>query len=252
MSRLAVVIAAYNEEENVEALTRRLHRTLSGLAGWTWEIVYVVEGRDRTREILERLAAGIGGIRILYQEEPAGIGNAFRRGFATLPEDLDFVVTLDADLNHQPEEIPRLLEAARRTGCDILIGSRFLEESRVDGTPVWKRVLSGTMNVLMRYLYGLRVRDKTSGFRIYRGDVIRCLDFEGEAFAFLPEILIRASAAGLTLAEEPIHFIFRREGRSKMAIWDTTFSYLRLLRARFSRRRSAAPKRPCNPARSGG
>lgn len=251
MNRLAVVIAAYNEEENVEALTRRLHRTLSGLAGWTWEIVYVVEGRDRTRAILERLAAEIGGVRILYQEEPAGIGNAFRRGFAVVPEGTQFVVTLDADLNHQPEEIPRLLEAARRTGCDILIGSRFLEESQVEGTPLWKRALSGAMNVMMRYFYGLRVRDKTSGFRVYRGEVLPCLEFEGEAFAFLPEILIRASAAGLTIAEEPIHFIFRREGRSKMAIWNTTWSYLRLLRARFSRR-SAAPKRPCSPARSGG
>lgn len=251
MSRLAVVIAAYDEEENVEALTRRLRRTLSGLAGWTWEIVYAVEGRDRTRETLERLAAEIGGVRILYQEEPAGIGNAFRRGFAALPDDVDFIVTMDADLNHQPEEIPRLLQAARRRGCDVLIGSRFLEASRIEGTPLWKRFLSGTMNLLMRWLYGLRVRDKTSGFRIYRGEVLRSLEFESEAFAFLPEILIRASAAGLVLAEEPIHFIFRREGRSKMGIRNTTVSYLRLLRARFSRR-SAAPRRPCTPVRSGG
>lgn len=249
MSRLAVVIAAYDEEENAEALTRRLHRTLSGLAGWTWEIVYVVEGRDRTREILERLAAEIGGLRILYQEAPAGIGNAFRRGFAAVPEGLDFVVTLDADLNHQPEEIPRLLEAARRSGCDVLIGSRFLAASRVEGTPLWKRFLSGTMNLLMRWLYGLRVRDKTSGFRVYRAEALRSLEFENEDFAFLPEILIRASAAGLTLAEEPIHFVFRREGRSKMGIWKTSLSYLRLLRARFSRR-AAGPRRPCSPARN--
>lgn len=251
MSKLAVVIAAYNEEENVEALTRRLHATLGGLDGWAWEIIYVVEGRDRTREILEGLAAGIGGLRILYQEKPSGIGNAFRRGFSAVPADAGWVVTLDADLNHQPEEIPRLLAAAGRTGCDILIGSRFLDASRVDGTPLWKRFLSGTMNLLMRWLYGLRVRDKTSGFRVYRGEVLRCLEFEGDAFAFLPEILIRASAAGMTIAEEPIHFIFRREGRSKMAIWETTLSYLRLLRARFSRR-SAVPKRPCNSARSDG
>jgi dolichol-phosphate mannosyltransferase len=250
MSKLAVVVAAYDEEENVEALTRRLHRTLSGLVGWSWEIVYAVEGRDRTREILERLAAEIGGVRLLYQEEPAGIGNAFRRAFAALPDDLDFVVTLDADLNHQPEEIPRLLAAARRSGCDILIGSRFLAASRVEGTPLWKRALSGTMNVLMRYLYGLRVRDKTSGFRVYRGEALRRLAFEGEAFAFLPEILIRAGAAGMTLAEEPIHFIFRREGRSKMGIWNTALSYLTLLRARF--RRSTAPRHRCSPARSGG
>lgn len=248
--RLAVVIAAYDEEENAEALTRRLHKTLSGLSGWTWEIVYVVEGRDRTREILERLAAELGNIRVLYQEKPSGIGNAFRRGFAAVPEGTGWVVTMDADLNHQPEEIPRLLEAARATGSDILIGSRFLDASRVDGTPLWKRFLSGTMNLLMRVLYGLRVRDKTSGFRIYRGEALRFLEFENDAFAFLPEILILARRAGLVLAEEPIHFIFRKDGRSKMGIWDTSVSYLTLLRAasRSSARRSqlspsAAPRR---------
>lgn len=239
-SRLAVVIAAYDEEENAEPLTRRLHRTLSGLQGWTWEIVYVVEGRDRTREILERLSAELGHIRVLYQEEPAGIGNAFRRGFAALSEDTGWVVTMDADLNHQPEEIPRLLEAARAAGSDILIGSRFLGASRVEGTPLWKRFLSGTMNHLMRFLYGLHVKDKTSGFRVYRGEALRFLDFRNGAFAFLPEILILARRAGLVLAEEPIHFIFRKEGQSKMGIWDTSVSYLTLLTAasRSSARRS--------------
>ena len=240
MSRLAVVIAAYDEEENAEALTRRLHKTLSGLSGWTWEIVYVVEGRDRTREILERLAAELGRLRVLYQEEPAGIGNAFRRGFAAVPEDAGWVVTMDADLNHQPEEIPRLLEAARATGSDILIGSRFLEASEVEGTPLWKRFLSGTLNVLMRVRYGLRVKDKTSGFRVYRASALRSLEFKNDAFAFLPEILIRAGRAGLVLNEEPIHFIFRKEGRSKMGIWDTSLSYLTLLSTpkRSSARRS--------------
>jgi len=230
MSQAIVVIAAYDEEENVEPLTRRLAASLSSLAGWSWEIVYVVEGTDGTREILEGLAAEIPGLRILYQERPSGIGNAFRRGFAAVPPDADWVATLDADLNHQPEEIPRLLEAASRRGCDVLVGSRFLEASEVEGTPLWKRFLSGTINQLMRFLYGLRVKDKTSGFRVYRAEVLRGLEFESSAFAFLPEILIRAHRAGYVLGEEPIRFTYRQEGRSKMAIWGTTVSYLKLLR----------------------
>jgi dolichol-phosphate mannosyltransferase len=242
MSRLAVVIAAYDEEGNVEPLTRRLETALSALAGWNWEIVYVVEGTDRTCEILAELAKEIPGLRILYQERPSGIGNAFRRGFAAVPLDAEWVVTLDSDLNHQPEEIPRLLEAIRRRGCDVLVGSRFLEGSEVEGTPLWKRFLSGTMNHLMRFLYGLRVRDKTSGFRIYRAEVLRNLEFESSAFAFLPEILIRAHRAGFILGEEPIHFIYRREGQSKMRIWETTVSYLRLLRPRLCLARRPTPR----------
>jgi dolichol-phosphate mannosyltransferase len=243
VSRLSVVIAAYDEEGNVEPLTRRLAKALSTLGGWSWEVLYVVEGTDRTREILEGLAGEIPGLRVLYQERPSGIGNAFRRGFAAVPPETDWVVTLDADLNHQPEEIPRLLESAGRRGCDVLVGSRFLAGSEVDGTPLWKRFLSGTMNHLMRFLYGVRVKDKTSGFRVYRAEVLRRIEFESSAFAFLPEVLIRAHRAGFTIAEEPIHFIYREEGRSKMAIWPTTVSYLKLLRPRFGASKRMGKKR---------
>ncbi|HEX2224785.1 MAG TPA: glycosyltransferase [Thermoanaerobaculia bacterium] len=240
MSHLTVVIAAYNEEGNVEPLTRRLHRALSGMAGWSAEILYVVEGTDRTREILAGLAQEMPGLRVLYQERPSGIGSAFRRGFAAVSAETEWVVTLDADLNHQPEEIPRLLEAARRGGSDVLVGSRFLQGSEVDGTPLWKRFLSGSMNQVMRFLYGLRVADKTSGFRVYRAEVLRSIAFRNDAFAFLPEVLILAHRAGFRIAEEPIHFIYRQEGRSKMEIWPTTVSYLRLLGSRFGPVRKAA------------
>jgi dolichol-phosphate mannosyltransferase len=241
--KLTVVIAAYNEEENIEALTRRLDRSLRTLPGCSWEVVFVVEGRDRTREILERLSGEIPRVRILYRAEPSGLGNAFRRGFAAVGPDADLVVTMDADLNHQPEEIPRLIEALERTGSDIIVGSRFLPGSRVEGTPLWKRFLSGTMNFLMRYLYGLSVSDKTSGFRVYRAAALRQIEFTNPAFAFLPEMLIRAHQAGLRIAEEPIRFVFRTEGQSKLRILPTTLSYLSLLRARFESLRQQPPKR---------
>ncbi len=236
MTKLSVVIAAYNEQENIEPLLRRLHSTLSGVPNWTWEMIFVVEGRDRTREILDQLAAELGGdIRVLYNEEPSGLGNAFRRGFAAVAPEADLVLTLDADLNHQPEEIPRLIERLRESRADIVVGSRFLEGSTVEGTPFWKRFLSGVMNFFMRYLYGLRVLDKTSGFRVYRAEALRALEFRNQAFAFLPEMLIRAHNLGFHIVEEPIHFIFRREGKSKLDFWSTSWSYLTLLGTRVDR-----------------
>lgn len=244
--KLAVVIAAYDEEENIEELVRRLDRslgTLPGAAGRDRELLFVVEGRDRTCEILARLAGEIPGIRVLYREEPSGLGNAFRRGFAAIGPDVGRVVTLDADLNHQPEEIPRLLDAFQRSGSDILVGSRFLDASRVEGAPLWKRFLSGLLNRLMRHLFGLRVLDKTSGFRVYRAEVLRAVEFESSSFAFLPEILIRAHAAGFRIAEEPIHFVFRVHGRSKMRLWATSLSYLRLLGTRSASRTRSRPAR---------
>jgi len=231
--RISVVIAAYDERENIEPLTRRIAKQIENLA--TWELLYVIEGKDGTLAIAERLAREIPNIRILYEEKPRGLGGAFRRGFAAVSPASDYVITMDADLNHQPEEIPRLLRAMKDRNADILVGSRFVEGGRADGTPAWKLALSGTLNVVMRMVFGLRIKDKTSGFRIYRAGVLRAMTFENDNFAFLPELLIRASALGMRIVEEPIHFIFRRQGVSKMHFLTTTLSYLSLLRLRIPR-----------------
>ena len=228
--KLGAVIAAYNERDNVEGLTRRLLAVLASSKHLTWEVLYVVEGDDGTREVVERLKGELPGIRILYQREATGLADAFRRGFSVLPADCDFVLTMDADLNHRPEEIPRLLESILASGADIVVGSRFVPGARIDGVPIWKRMLSALGNLGMSLALERKVRDKTSGFRIYRASALRSLPFDSAGFAFLPEILIRASAAGMTIVEVPIHFVYRVHGASKMHLWSTAKSYLDLAR----------------------
>ena len=228
--KLAVVIAAYDEVANIGQLTHRLAASLASIPDCSWELVFAVEGEDGTHEELQRLLQEIGSIRILYRREPTGLGAALRRAFAAVTDDTDFVVTMDADLNHQPEEIPRLLAAARRRDCDVLVGSRFIGGSEAEGIPLWKRSLSGSFNCLMTRLYRLDVRDMTSGFRVYRAEVLRRVRYDNDRFASLPELLIHASRSGYRLAEEPIYFRYRRHGESKMAFWPTSLSYLSLLR----------------------
>ena len=238
--KVSVVIAAYDERENIESLTRRIEAVFRSLP-YAWELLYIIEGTDGTLEIVQALGQEIPEIRVLYREQPAGLGNAFRRGFAAVAQSAHFVVTMDADLNHQPEEIPRLLEGLQTRQADILVGSRFTEGGRVEGTPAWKLFLSGTLNVVMRIVFGLRIKDKTSGFRIYRASALRALSFDSGNFAFLPELLIRAKRRGMRIVEEPIHFIFRTRGKSKMKIWTTAMSYLSLAKMVWPRnRRSSA------------
>jgi 4-amino-4-deoxy-L-arabinose transferase-like glycosyltransferase len=141
---------------------------------------------------------------------------------------------MDADLNHEPEEIPRLLEEIQRRDLDVLVGSRFIAGSRNEGIPLWKWVLSILMNRLIASLFDVEIRDKTSGFRIYRADALRRLTgYRNNDFAFLAEMLIRATDEGLRIGEAPIHFTFRTRGESKMSIPKTSRSYLILLRSRF-------------------
>lgn len=225
--KVSAVIAAWDERGNVEVLTRRLATVLDGL-GVPWEIVYVVEGTDGTRDVLEGLAGEHPGLRVLYQARPQGLGAAFRRGFGAAADDADVVVTMDADLNHQPEELPRLLAAFRERGCDILVGSRFVPGGTVDHIPFWKAVASRRLNPVMRRLFGVAVHDLTSGYRLYRRDVLRTLTYSADNFAFLPELLLEAAARGLVIAEEPIRFTYRVNGRSKMKLWKTSRSYIGL------------------------
>jgi dolichol-phosphate mannosyltransferase len=226
--KIAVVIAAYNESETIRPLTVRLVQELHSLKDTSWKLIYVIEGMDGTVEIARDFAAQHPEIEILYNERPTGLGRAFRRGFDALPADTDFVVTMDADLNHQPEEIPRLLAAAQRKQADIVVGSRRMEDSSVEGMPPLKMAVSRGVNRTMHVLMGLGVNDLTSGFRVYRASALRRLEFENNGFAFLPEILIGAAAGGLRVIEEPIRFTVRRAGLSKMHIAATIMSYMRL------------------------
>lgn len=245
---VVAVIAAYDEAATIEALTRRLAASLARVSA-NWQVIYALDGGDPSREILQRLAAelGVRHIQVLHEPLPQGFAAAFRRGFAALPTHADYVVTMDADLNHQPEEIPTLLTAAVERDLDVVVGSRFVPGARVDGTPRWKSFLSRTMNVVIRHLFSLSVLDKTSGFRIYRAAVLPELlaATRLRGFELLPEILVAAERRKLRLAELPIHFSYRRQGKSKMRIGATIVGYLRLLaRSRERLRQKAGQQHP--------
>ncbi len=230
--KLTVVIAAYNEVSTIRPLTTRLVQALDNIESVAWQLIYVIDGTDGTVEIAREFAFQRPEIQILYREEPDGLGRAFRRGFDAVSMDTDYVVTLDADLNHQPEEIPRLLSVARESVADVVVGSRRVKQSKVEGMPFWKNTLSRNVNRIMQLLMRVRVNDMTSGFRVYRAGALREIRFTNVGFAFLPEILIDAASRRFKIVEEPIRFVFREEGESKMAILSTGVSYLRLFATR--------------------
>lgn len=239
--KVAVVIAAYDEAGNIGPLTERLIQTLDSLPDASWKLIYVIEGNDGTVDIARSYAQQRSEVQVFYGEKPSGLGRAFRRGFDAVAGDTDFVVTMDADLNHQPEEIPRLLAHVQESGADIVVGSRRLEESSEHGTPAWKRAISHAGNRCMHMFMGMQTADLSSGFRVYKGGALRQIAFESPGFAFLPEILIIASARGLKIVEAPICFVFRKTGESKLRIGQTGMGYLRLFYTYFRSKLRASP-----------
>ena len=226
--KITVVIAAYNELDTIHALTTRLVAALDEMDAASWKLIYVIDGTDGTVEIARKFAAERSQIQVIHNQQPSGLGRAFLRGFQEIPDDTDYVVTMDADLNHQPEEIPKLLATSERAHADIVVGSRRIQQSTVEGVPLWKSALSQTVNRMMHILMGTRINDLTSGFRVYRASSLRRIEFENVGFAFLPEILIDAASKRMKVVEEPIRFVFREAGESKMHIAATSLSYVRL------------------------
>jgi len=224
---LAVVIPAYFERENLDELTKRLLKTLSNL-NFDCEILYVIEGDDGSAEFLDGL--NDPRVKYIYNHERLGSAKSSILGFSKVIPYADLILTMDADLNHQPEEIPNLLKCLKEKSADVTIGSRYIKDGKIFGVPAWKRFLSRWMNIFINVLSGIKVADKTSGFRIYKKSAVKFIIENNRAknFEFYPETILQLHKAGFTFAETPINFIDRVRGVSKMSKTRTIFGYLKM------------------------
>ncbi len=230
--KISAVIPAYFERENLEELTERLVRELGKITP-DFEILYVIQGNDGSKEFLDGLKDT--RVRFLYFQDPLGVAGAFLAGFRDVVNKSEFIITMDADLNHQPEEIIRLWNTQKENDSDITIGSRYINGGKIIGMPVWKNVASKLMNKIINLFSGISVADKTSGFRIYKPEVIRRVleNVKATNFEFYPEVILVANKFGFKFAEAPITFIFRTRGESKMYKMQTIAGYIKMFISKF-------------------
>ncbi len=226
---LAVVIPAVNERENLELLLPALRETLVGL-GVTHEIVVADGGsRDGTREAAERR-----GTRVVLQKE-RGYGGALLAGFASTTA--PYIVTMDADLSHRPIFLEEFWK--RREEGEVLIASRYVPGGRADmGWP--RRVLSRILNRTYSRVLSLPIRDLSSGFRMYRRDVLVDLTLTARDFDVLEEILIHIFAQGWRIREVPFHYMSRGSGRSHARLLTFGWAFLKTLVRMWQLRNSVA------------
>jgi len=225
--KITAVVPVYNEEDTIREFATRLLAALDGLP-CDYEAVFVVEGQARTLDELTQLSRVNPKVRLTHSERPLGLGRAIRKGLTLVDADSDFVLTMDADLNHQPEEIHRLLGAVGR--ADVVIGSRRREGRKVWQPSVLRRTCSGLANWALRTLFKVPAEDATSGFRLYSAEVIRGVRDEigAREFEVTAELLVRAVRRGFRIAEVPITFLPRPRGRSKLSYWRSGIGYARL------------------------
>ena len=220
--RISVVVPAYNEAESLPELHRELEAALDAL-GHTWEIIYVDDGsRDGSDEVMGRLAAGDPRVRGAVLRRNFGKSAALATGFRLARG--EWVATLDADLQDDPAELPRLVEALGQ-GNDLVSGWK---RNRQD--PLTKTLPSRLFNAVTSAVAGLKLHDFNCGLKVYRREVIEAIEVYGELHRFMPAL---AHWAGFRIAEVPVHHRPRKHGRSKYG-WERFINgFLDLLVAAF-------------------
>jgi dolichol-phosphate mannosyltransferase len=212
-----ITIPTYQEAENIDLIVRRVRDAVPEA------IIVVVDDNspDGTAEKAEALAAEIGGIHVLRRPKKMGLGSAYREGFAAgLARGYDVMIEIDADLSHDPADIPRLLRAIEN-GADLAIGSRYVEGGSVPHWPRERLLLSKAGNRYAAWVLGLGLCDATAGYRAFRASMLRQIDFStarSSGYGFQVEMAYRVAGVGGRIEEVPICFTDRMRGTSKMSL----------------------------------
>lgn len=225
---ISAVIPVYNEKDNIKELTNRLYPILREHSD-EFEIVYVYQGRDGGKEILKKMQKKFPRIKMKYFPNPIGVGYAFKVGFYMVSGNATHILTLDGDLNHDPSEVPKFIEASKI--ADIVVGSRYIEFGKFDQMPLIKKKISYFANFIITHIFNMSIKDISSGFRLYNAKVIRDIreELRFKNYEFYPESLIIASRKGYKIREIPITYYKRRYGESKLNLFKTGIGYARLI-----------------------
>lgn len=210
-----VVLPTYNEGRNIT-------RVATGILAHPWTRLLVVDdgSPDGTADMAEQLGTKYPGrLNVMRRKGLRGLGLAYVDGLSwALESGAPAVCQMDADLSHNPEHLPALREALGQN--DLVIGSRYIPGGAIKNWPPHRIALSGFANRYIRTITGLRTRDCTSGYRLWRREALAKIPIanaRANGYAFLTEMLYQAGRQGYRIAEVPITFVERQEGYSKVS-----------------------------------
>jgi glycosyltransferase involved in cell wall biosynthesis len=230
--RYSVVVPFHNEQESVVELHRQLSEVMTGKYEPV-EFVYVDDqSSDATPQLLAKIAQEDARVAILRLKRNYGQTTALAAGFDFATGDI--VISMDGDLQHDPTEIPMMLEALEKTGADIVSGWR---QKRVDNY-VMRRLPSRVANWMMAKLSGVDIHDFGTTFKVYRRETIQDVPLYGEMHRFIPAL---AAWNGAKIVEVPIRNIVRPEGKSHYGISRTVRVFFDIITIRFLMRYMTRP-----------
>lgn len=219
-----IIIPTYNERENIRSVVEHI----LGLKEDFHILIVDDNSPDGTGEIVEKFNKN-EKLKIIHREKKLGLGTAYIQGFKwALSKDFEYIFTMDADLSHNPKYLPLFLEKINE-GCDMVVGSRYIENGGIINWPIYRLLLSKAANLYTRIITRLPLTDSTGGFNCYRREVLESIDLDrvsSDGYAFQIEMKFKVWKKGFRLGEIPIIFVDRRFGQSKISrkiVWKAIF-----------------------------
>ena len=230
-----VLMPTYNEAETLEKTVGDLFEINQNI-----DLLIIDDNSpDGTGAIADRLASANPRISVLHRHKKRGLGDAYIAGFhKCLEKPYTHLVEMDADGSHRAEDLPKLLQSA--PGSDLVIGSRWVSGGEVANWSKLRLAISRNGNRYASWTLRSKVRDMTSGFRIYSADLLRKLPLsrmQAHGYAFQVEMTMRSELVGAKIVEVPIKFVEREGGSSKMSFWIVVEAFLLCTLWRFFRPR---------------
>jgi len=224
-----IIIPTYNEIDNIEKL---LEQVLA--KSETIEVLVIDDNSpDGTALRVKFMQSSEPRIHILERPGKMGLGSAYVTGFKyALERDYDYIIEMDADFSHNPEDIPLLLNAAKK--YDLVIGSRYCEGVNIIHWPIKRLLISYFASKYVRTITRMPVKDPTSGFKCFQRKVLENIDLDkilSDGYAFQIEMNFRAWVKGFHIKEISIVFTERKNGVSKMSrkiVWEAAWMVWRL------------------------
>ena len=210
-----VISPTYNERKNIQSLVEQVLGP-----NLDYHLLVVDDNSpDKTAEKVKELQQLYPNLHLEERPGKAGLGTAYLFGFQwALDRRFEAIVQMDADLSHDPKDVPRLV--AELENHDLVIGSRYVEGVSVVNWPIRRLILSYSANLYSRIITGMPINDATGGFKAWRGsllDTIRLEKVRSQGYSFQIEMNFRAWRLEASIKEETIIFVDRTIGESKMS-----------------------------------
>src|SRR5215469_13329502 len=173
MNKTLVIVPTYNEKDNLPPLAERLLKLPVPV-----DLLVVDDNSpDGTGKIADDLAAKHPSIHVLHRAQKNGLGRAYCAGFAwALEHDYEFIMEMDGDFSHNPDDIPRFIEAAQN--ADLVLGSRYVNGIRVINWPLQRLMLSKFAAKYVQWITGMPFTDPTGGYKCFRNRALKAIDLD--------------------------------------------------------------------------